>query len=232
MKKVTLLTVDDDSAICELIKLYAELEGYDVCVAYNGEEALNIMYERLPDIVLVDVMMPVMDGWTFCQEVRRHFTTPIILITGRGEPLDKMKGFSLDIDDYVVKPFDPSEVMARVKAVLRRVNPAVFREPVLEIANTSIHLAQQEVVVAGEKVSLAPKEMEVLYFLACNRKQVFTRYQLIEQIWGIDFDGDERTIDVHIKRIREKLRLACSDWSVETVRGIGYKFGMVSRHES
>jgi len=223
-KPVKVLVIEDDPDICELITLYAEKSGYIVTVANNGMKGLEMVYDNPPDLVILDIMLPEMDGWEVCQEIRRFAKTPIIMLTGKGENHDKLKGFALGTDDYLVKPFDPNELMARSKAVLRRANPLLDANAIIELPLLEINLQQYKVTYDQQDLVLPPKEMELLYFLAAHSNQVFTRLQLLDQIWGWGFEGDPRTVDVHIKRIREKLGDANPYWQVKTIRGVGYKF--------
>lgn len=223
-KRVRVLVVEDDPYICELMTLYGEKNGYIVSVAHNGITGLEMYYDITPDIVILDIMMPEMDGWEVCKEIRRFDKTPIIILTGKGESYDKLKGFNLGTDDYIVKPFDPNELMARTKAVLRRANPMLVENEIVELPLLKIDMNQYKVVFDDQEIVLAPREMELLYFLISHPNQVFTRQQLLDQIWGLDFDGDPRTVDVHIKRIREKLGDSNQYWMVKTIRGVGYKF--------
>ncbi|MGN7472422.1 response regulator transcription factor [Brevibacillus sp. SAFN-007a] len=216
--------MEDDPYICELITLYAEKNGYIVNVANNGMKGLEMFYDNPPDLVILDIMMPEMDGWEVCKEIRRFDKTPVIMLTGKGENCDKLKGFDLGTDDYLVKPFDPNELMARIKAVLRRANPMLDANEIIELPLLKINLKQYKVICDKHEIVLPPKEMELLYFLAKHSNQVFTRQQLLDQIWGLDFEGDPRTVDVHIKRIREKLGDSNPYWKVKTIRGVGYKF--------
>src|SRR5215469_4979685 len=223
-KPVTILIIEDDPAIGELITLYAEKSGYRVSIAYNGRTGLDLFYAHHPDLVILDLMLPEMDGWEVCQEIRRYENTPIIMVTGKGENHEKLKGFDLGTDDYLVKPFDPGELMARIKAVLRRVNPLFGVPEPLAFPCLTIDLQHYTVICGTQEILLAPREMEVLYFLASHANRVFTRQQLLDQLWGWDFEGDPRTVDVHIKRIREKLGESNPYWKVKTIRGVGYKF--------
>lgn len=223
-KQVKVLVIEDDPYICELITLYAEKIGYKVNVANDGMTGLEIFYERPPEIVILDIMMPGMDGWEVCKEIRRFHKTPIIMLTGKGESYDKLKGFRLGTDDYLVKPFDPNELIARINAVLRRANPRLETNEVIELPLLKINLQQYKVIYKKQEIVLPPKEMDLLYFLASHTNQVFTRQQLLEQIWGLDFEGDPRTVDVHIKRIRDKIGDSNPYWKVKTIRGVGYKF--------
>jgi DNA-binding response OmpR family regulator len=223
-KPVNVLIIEDDSDICELITLYAEKSGYGVSIANNGMNGLDLFYEHPPDLVILDIMLPEMDGWEVCKEIRRYEKTPIIMLTGKGENRDKLKGFDLGTDDYLVKPFDPNELMARIKAVLRRTNPLFDTNEIIELPLLKIDLQRYQVTCETQEIVFPPKEMEVLYFLASHANHVFTRQQLLDHLWGWDFEGDPRTVDVHIKRIREKLGDSNPYWKVKTIRGVGYKF--------
>jgi DNA-binding response OmpR family regulator len=223
-KQVKVLVIEDDPYICELITLYAEKSGYRVNVANNGMNGLEMFYDTPPDLVILDIMLPEMDGWEVCKEIRRFEKTPVIMLTGKGENRDKLKGFDLGTDDYLVKPFDPNELMARIKAVLRRANPMFDAHEIIELPLLKINLQQYTVTCDTQEIVFPPKEMEVLYFLASHANHVFTRQQLLDHIWGWDFEGDPRTVDVHIKRIREKLGDSNPYWKVKTIRGVGYKF--------
>lgn len=223
-KPVNILVIEDDPAIGELITLYAEKSGYRVSIAHNGSAGLDLFYEHLPDLIILDIMLPEMDGWDVCKEVRRYEKTPIIMLSGKGENCDKLKGFDLGADDYLVKPFEPGELMARSKAVLRRANPLFDADATLEFPLLKIDLQRYQVTCETQEILLAPREMEVLYFLASHANQVFTRQQLLDHLWGWEFEGDSRTVDVHIKRIREKLGDSNPYWRVKTIRGVGYKF--------
>jgi len=219
------LIVDDDAHIAELIKLYLEKEEYKTTVASNGMMALKLFKEEAPSIVILDVMMPEMDGWQVCREIRRISNIPIIMLTAKGETFDKVLGLELGADDYMVKPFEPKELIARVKAVLRR-SETKDSQAVKEIVfpNLTINLSNYELKISGKIVEIPPKELELLYFLASNPNRVFTREQLLEEVWGFDYFGDSRTVDVHIKRLREKLEGVEGTWQLKTVWGVGYKF--------
>ena len=223
-KQVHVLVIEDDPYICDLIRLYAEKSGYLVNVANDGLRGLELYMESPPDLVILDIMLPEMDGWAVCREIRRFDHTPIIMLTAKGENCDKLKGFDLGTDDYLVKPFDPNELMARIKAVLRRANPMFDAREIIELPLLKIDLYQYKVSCANQEIVLPPKEMDLLYFLASHPNRVFTRHQLLNELWGVDFEGDPRTVDVHIKRIREKLGEPNSYWQVKTIRGVGYKF--------
>ncbi|QUW23317.1 response regulator transcription factor [Sporosarcina sp. Marseille-Q4063] len=223
-KQVKVLVIEDDPYICELIILYAEKSGYKVGIANDGMMGLEMFYENPPDLVILDIMLPEMDDWEVCKEIRKFDQTPTIMLTAKGESYDKLKGFDLGADDYLVKPFDPNELMARIKAVLRRTNPMLDANEIIELPMLKIDLQQYKVTYEKQEIVLPPKEMELLYFLSSHPNQVFTRQQLLEKIWGLDFEGNPRTVDVHIKRIREKLGNSNSYWRVKTIRGVGYKF--------
>lgn len=220
-----IMIVDDDSNICELLRLYLENEGFSTVIAPNGVIALSMFEKEHPDLILLDVMMPELDGWQVCREIRKTSTCPIIMITAKSEVFDKVLGLELGADDYVVKPFEPKEVVSRVKAVLRRVNPAE-RKTVREVSyeNLYINMENYELRVCGETIPTPPKEMELIYHLASNPNRVYTRNQLLDEVWGFDYYGDSRTVDVHVKRLREKLGDASTQWSLKTVWGKGYKF--------
>lgn len=225
MAKNKVLIVDDDRNIVELIKINFESEGFDTVTASNGREAVAKFRSENPSIVIMDVMMPEMDGWEACREIRKTSSTPIIMLTAKGETFDKVLGLELGADDYMVKPFETKELTARVKAVLRRTeNRETGSDNSLEYINLSINISNYELKVNGEIVELPPKELELLHFLASNPNRVFTREQLLEKVWGFDYYGDSRTVDVHIKRLREKLEGIEGNWQLKTVWGVGYKF--------
>ena len=220
-----ILVVDDDTNISELIALYLNREGYDTKEAANGKIALEIYEQYAPDLVVLDVMLPDLDGYDVCKQIRKYNRTPIIMLTAKGEIFDKVLGLELGADDYMVKPFDPKELIARVKAVLRRNVQQVEEESPknrIVLDNLIIDKDNYSVTYEGVLVELPPKELEVFYFLASHPKQVFTREQLLDKIWGYDFVGDTRTVDVHIKRLRDKFEGEHS-WSIKTVWGVGYK---------
>ena len=222
-----ILVVDDDSNICELLRLYLEKEGYQIYFAQDGEAAVAAFAAHGPDLVLLDIMLPALDGWQVCREIRKTSRTPIIMLTAKGEVFDKVLGLELGADDYVTKPFDTKEVLARVKAVLRRAESAKDAGPALKEVHfdkLSVNLTNYELRVNGKKVDAPPKEMELLYYLASNPNRVFTRNQLLDEVWGFDYYGDSRTIDVHVKRLREKLEGVSDQWSLQTVWSVGYKF--------
>lgn len=220
-----ILVVDDDTNICELLRLYLEKEGYEVVLAHNGADAVTAFREQSPSLMLLDIMLPVLDGWQVCREVRKFSDKPIIMLTAKGETFDKVLGFELGADDYVVKPFDAKEVIARVKAVLRR-SGAGSAASVKEVSfdKLVINLTNYELRVDGKKVDTPPKELELIYHLASNPNRVFTRDQLLDEVWGFDYYGDSRTVDVHVKRLREKLEGISEKWELKTVWSVGYKF--------
>lgn len=226
MDNLKILIADDTKNICELLKLYLEKESFVTAVAYNGVQALKLYEEFDPDLVLLDVMMPEMDGWQVCRTIRKNSNVPIIMITAKGETFDKVLGLDLGADDYIVKPFDTKEVVARINAVLRRFNKASGSIKEVKYDNLVVNLTNYELRVGGKFVDAPPKEMELLYHLASNPNRVFTRDQLLDEVWGFEYYGDSRTVDVHIKRLREKLEPVAeiSKWSLKTVWGVGYKF--------
>ena len=221
-----ILVVDDDTNICELLRLYLEKEGYEVSLAHNGADAVAAFRELSPSLMLLDIMLPVLDGWQVCREVRKFSDNPIIMLTAKGETFDKVLGFELGADDYVVKPFDAKEVMARVKAVLRRSGSASQTADIKEVRydKLSINLTNYELRVDNKKIDTPPKELELIYHLASNPNRVFTRDQLLDEVWGFDYYGDSRTVDVHVKRLREKLEGVSEKWELKTVWSVGYKF--------
>ena len=225
------LIVDDDEHIVELIKLYMDKEGFDTVTANNGKKAVELFKSEAPAIVILDVMMPEMDGWQVCREIRRVSNIPIIMLTAKGETFDKVLGLELGADDYILKPFDSKELVARVRAVLRRFQPkqaaVVSDEKCATYPDLIVNLTNYSVTYMGKQVDMPPKELELLYFLASSPNQVFTREQLLDHIWGYEYIGDTRTVDVHIKRLREKIK-DHPNWSISTVWGIGYKFEVKS----
>lgn len=225
MNTAKILVVDDDANICELLRLYLEKEGYAVTTANDGEAAVRAFTEVGPDLVLLDIMLPKLDGWQVCREIRKTSDKPIIMVTAKGETFDKVLGLELGADDYIVKPFDTKEVMARIKAVLRRTSTTTSEElKKVEYDGLSINLTNYELKIKGEAVSTPPKELELIYHLASNPNRVFTRDQLLDEVWGFDYYGDSRTVDVHVKRLREKLEGVSDKWELKTVWGVGYKF--------
>ncbi|MDR0915068.1 MAG: response regulator transcription factor [Oscillospiraceae bacterium] len=219
------LIVDDDLNICELLRLYVQKEGFQVEFAHDGIKAVEVFQQKKPDIVLLDVMLPRIDGWQVCREIRKKSDCPIIMLTAKGEIFDKILGLELGADDYITKPFEAKEVVARIRAVLRRSgaqNDNDIKE--VEYENLLINLTNYELKVNGTAVDTPPKELELLYHLAKNPNKVFTRDQLLDEVWGFDYYGDSRTVDVHIKRIREKIDGISDKWELRTVWGVGYKF--------
>ncbi|MCC2232363.1 MAG: response regulator transcription factor [Lachnospiraceae bacterium] len=228
MPKQKILIVDDDTNISELISLYLNKECFETRCEENGEDALKAFSEFHPDLILLDLMLPGMDGYQVCREIRRHSQTPIIMLSAKGEVFDKVLGLELGADDYIIKPFDSKELVARVKAVLRRTFVEKPEEPkeegqIVHLPDLTVNLTNYSVTCMGEHLDMPPKELELLYFLASSPNQVFTREQLLDHIWGYEYVGDSRTVDVHIKRLREKLK-DHDAWSLSTVWGIGYRF--------
>ncbi len=223
--KQKVLVVDDDENICELIRLYLENEGFDVKIANDGLKAIEIFKSTTPDLVVLDIMLPGADGWQVCREIRKISQIPIIMLSAKGETFDKVLGLELGADDYMVKPFEPKELTARVKAVLRRTsNTEKEAHEEVVYPNLLVNKTTYTVKVNGTEVRMPPKELELLFFLSSNPNKVYTRDQLLEYIWGYDFFGDSRTVDVHIKRLREKVEDPSHSWQIKTVWGIGYKF--------
>lgn len=224
-----LLVVDDDANICEMVRLYLEKEGYEVKTAADGVEGVNFFKMYEPDLVLLDIMLPRKDGWQVCREIREISTKPIIMVTAKGEVFDKVLGLELGADDFMVKPFDMKELSARIKAVLRRysAHDNSGDDEVIKFDNIEISLQKYELKLAGRSVDIPPKELELLYFLASNYNRVFTRDQLLDKVWGFDYLGDSRTVDVHVKRLREKLEGVSNKWVLKTVWGVGYKFELL-----
>lgn len=220
-----IMIVDDDLNICELLRLYIEKEGFDVVTANDGETAVKNFDKENPDLILLDIMLPKLDGWQVCREIRKTSQCPIIMLTAKGEVFDKVLGLELGADDYMVKPFEAKEVIARIRAVLRR-SGKTDEPPVKEVRwdKLSINLTNYELKVDGVQVDTPPKEMELLYHLASNPNRVFTRDQLLDEVWGFDYYGDSRTVDVHVKRLREKIDGVSNKWELKTVWGVGYKF--------
>ena len=222
---VKVLIVDDDTNICELLRLYLEKEGYSTVIANDGEEAVEAFKNNSPDIILLDVMLPKLDGWQVCREIRKTSQVPIIMLTAKGETFDKVFGLELGADDYVTKPFESKEVVARIKAVMRRgVKPPENTDKVVKYDKLVINLTNYELWVDGKQLDPPPKELELIYHLASNPNRVFTRDQLLDEVWSFDYYGDSRTVDVHVKRLREKLEGVSDKWSLKTVWGVGYKF--------
>lgn len=224
-EKQKILIVDDDQHIAELISLYLEKEGYETTEVYDGRESLKVVAGIQPALILLDLMLPGMDGYQVCAELRKSSNVPIIMLTAKGETFDKVLGLELGADDYIVKPFDPKELVARVKAVLRRYETKKPDDAkILRFPNLEINISNYSVTYHGKGIELPPKEFELLYYLAEHPNRVFTREQLLDGIWGYEYAGDTRTVDVHVKRIREKLNQD-DEWGILTVWSVGYKFG-------
>ena len=224
MDKKKILVVEDEKAISDILVFNLQREGYDTLAAYDGAEGLRCAREEAPDLILLDVMLPEMDGWQVCRELRKTMKMPIIMLTAKGETEDKVSGLEMGADDYIVKPFEVKELLARVHAVLRRTgDDGKPQSKKLTFDKLVINLDSYELIVDGKKIDTPPKELELLYFLASSPNQVFTRVQLLDHIWGYEYIGDTRTVDVHIKRLREKFK-DNEYWSLSTVWGIGYKF--------
>ncbi len=226
MDNKKILIVDDDENICELLRLYLEKDGFNTVVANDGEQALSCVGLHNPDLILLDIMLPVLDGWQVCREVRKNSNVPIIMLTAKGETFDKVLGLELGADDYVTKPFDSKEVVARIKAVLRRTADNEKTDGVKEVRydKLRINITNYELIVNDVQIDTPPKELELIYHLASNPNRVYTRDQLLDEVWGFDYYGDSRTVDVHVKRLREKLEGISDKWSLKTVWGVGYKF--------
>ncbi len=224
------LIIEDDANIAELIRLYLEKDGFDVSLADDGKKGADAFFKLHPDIVLLDIMLPEMDGWAVCREIRKTDKTPIIMLTAKDETVDKVTGLELGADDYISKPFDMKEVIARIHAVLRRYSSnekAADDTDVKNFDNLVINMSAYEVLIGGKKVDMPPKELELLNYLASHPNKVFTRNQLLDDVWGFEYFGDSRTVDVHVKRLREKIDGASDKWSLKTVWGVGYKFELM-----
>ena len=223
---ISVLVVEDDRNIAELLQMYLEKEGYAVTIAADGGQGLSKFRAIKPDLVLLDVMMPVMDGWAVCKAIRADSQTPIIMLTAKGETDDKVSGLKSGADDYVTKPFEMKELLARIEAVLRRTGNAPVQESArrLSFDKMTIDMDAFELIIDGKKVDTPPKEMELLFYLASSPNRVYTRNQLLDEVWGFDYFGDSRTVDVHVKRLREKLEGVSEQWNLKTVWGVGYKF--------
>ena len=222
--KGRILVVDDDRNIADLIRLYLEKEMYEVNTAYTGRSALETFSSWAPDLVILDIMLPEIDGYEICKQIRKVSSIPIIMLTARGETFDKVLGLELGADDYLVKPFEPKELTARVKAVLRRTMSKDEGAEEVVYPLLVINKSDYSITYQGKKADVPPKELELFYFLASHPNQVFTREQLLEKLWGYDFMGDTRTVDVHVKRLREKYSDEAGRWEIKTVWGVGYKF--------
>ena len=227
---ISVLIVEDDHNIAELLQMYLEKEGYTVTLAGDGGQGLTKFRAVQPDLVLLDVMMPVMDGWAVCKAIRAESQVPIIMLTAKGETDDKVAGLKQGADDYITKPFEMKEVLARIEAVLRRVSGIATETKSRRITfdKLSIDMDSFELIVDGKKVDTPPKEMELLFFLASSPNRVYTRNQLLDEVWGFDYFGDSRTVDVHVKRLREKLEGVSESWCLKTVWGVGYKFEVLN----
>ncbi len=224
MDKQKILVVDDDTNISELLRLYLEKDGYTVLTCADGLSATELQKNEAPDLILLDIMLPKLDGWQVCREIRKTSGVPIIMITAKSETFDKILGLELGADDYVSKPFDAKEVVARVKAVLRRTATDQKKSDEVRFDKLIINITNYELIVDGKAIDTPPKELELIYHLASNPNRVYTRDQLLDEVWGFDYYGDSRTVDVHVKRLREKLEDVSDAWSLKTVWGVGYKF--------
>ena len=226
---ISVLIVEDDPNIRELLQMYLEKDGYAVTLAADGGQGLEKFRAIQPDLVLLDVMMPVMDGWAVCKAIRQESSTPVIMLTAKGETDDKVTGLKAGADDYVTKPFEMKELLARIEAVLRRSDRGTEETKTrrLTFDKLTVDMDAFELTVDGKKVDTPPKEMELLFYLASSPNRVYTRNQLLDEVWGFDYFGDSRTVDVHVKRLREKLEGVSEKWSLKTVWGVGYKFEVV-----
>ncbi len=227
MSNAKILIVDDDINICELLRLYLEKDGFEAEVVTDGLNAINVFNSINPDLVLLDIMLPGMDGWQICREIRKTSQTPIIMLTAKTETFDKVLGLELGADDYIAKPFETKEVVARIKAVLRRSSNKNESSNAIKEVNFDklmINLTNYELKVDGKTIDTPPKELELIFHLASNPNRVYTRDQLLDEVWGFEYYGDSRTVDVHVKRLREKLEGVSDKWELKTVWGVGYKF--------
>lgn len=227
MANERILIVDDDTNICELLRLYLEKDGFQTDIVTDGIKAIEVFNSVNPDLVLLDIMLPGMDGWQICREIRKTSQTPIIMLTAKGETFDKVLGLELGADDYITKPFETKEVIARIKAVLRRSSSVSAATETIKEVNfdkLSINLTNYELKVDGKTIDTPPKELELIFHLANNPNRVYTRDQLLDEVWGFEYYGDSRTVDVHVKRLREKLEGVSDKWELKTVWGVGYKF--------
>ena len=229
MAEKRILVIDDDTNFCELLRVYLENEGYEVKVANDGVEGITLFKSCDPDLVLLDIMLPKKDGWEVCRQIRECSSKPVIMITAKGEVFDKVLGLELGADDFVVKPFDMKELSARIRAVLRRANSREREQSndVIKFDNIEINMDEYTLKLKGKSVDIPPKELDLIHYLASNYNRVFTRDQLLDKVWGYDFAGDSRTVDVHIKRLREKLEGVSDKWVLKTVWGVGYKFELL-----
>jgi len=223
------LVIEDDGNISELLRLYLEKDGFDVFRAADGSEGVEMFKHYDPDIVLLDIMLPILDGWGVLREIRKsNGSTPVIMLTAKSDTPDKVSGLEMGADDYITKPFEVSELLARIHAVMRRTDDTGEPEQILSFDNLTINLVSYELIVSGKRVEIPPKEMELLYHLASSPNRVFTRNQLLDEVWGFDYYGDSRTVDVHIKRLRDKLEGVSDKWSLKTVWSVGYKFELLT----
>ena len=227
----TILVVEDDQNISELLRLYLEKEGYTVNIADDGGKGVELYRRLKPDLVLLDLMLPVLDGWGVLRSIRQESKTPVIMLTAKGETNDKVSGLKMGADDYITKPFEMKEVLARIEAVLRRSNGSAAEKKARRLVfdKLVIDMDAFELTVDGKKVDTPPKEMELLYYLASSPNRVYTRNQLLDEVWGFDYFGDSRTVDVHVKRLREKLEGVSDQWNLKTVWGVGYKFEVLQQ---
>ena len=227
MSEQKVMIVDDDKNICELLRLYFQKEGFATCIANDGVSAIDMAKAEKPDLMLLDIMMPELDGWQVLREIRKFSEIPIIMLSAKSETFDKVLGLELGADDYIVKPFDSKEVVARVKAVLRRssgTKETQKNDGIVEYDKLTININNYEMIVDGKAIDTPPKELELIYHLASNPNRVFTRDQLLDEVWGFDYYGNSRTVDVHIKRLREKLEGVSDKWELKTIWGVGYRF--------
>ena len=222
-----ILVVEDDRNISDLIQMYLVKEGFEVRIAADGGKAIAEFQKSAPDLILLDIMLPVMDGWAVCAKIRETSKVPIIMLTAKSEVFDRIQGLEMGADDYIVKPFEMKELLARINAVLRRTEIPVDTSKILRFDKLIINLDAYELTVDGKKIDTPPKELELLYHLAATPNRVYTRNQLLDEVWGFDYFGDSRTVDVHIKRLREKIENVSDQWELKTVWGVGYKFELL-----
>ena len=222
-----ILVVEDDRNISDLIQMYLVKEGFEVRIAADGGKAIAEFQKSVPDLILLDIMLPVMDGWAVCAKIRETSKVPIIMLTAKSEVFDRIQGLEMGADDYIVKPFEMKELLARINAVLRRTEIPVDTSKILRFDKLVINLDAYELIVDGKKIDTPPKELELLYHLAATPNRVYTRNQLLDEVWGFEYFGDSRTVDVHIKRLREKIENVSDQWALKTVWGVGYKFELL-----
>ena len=222
-----ILVVEDDRNISDLIQMYLVKEGFEVRIAADGGKAIAEFQKSVPDLILLDIMLPVMDGWAVCAKIRETSKVPIIMLTAKSEVFDRIQGLEMGADDYIVKPFEMKELLARINAVLRRTEIPVDTSKILRFDKLTINLDAYELIVDGKKIDTPPKELELLYHLAATPNRVYTRNQLLDEVWGFDYFGDSRTVDVHIKRLREKIENVSDQWALKTVWGVGYTFELL-----